>query len=74
MGRGLCRCRFRAFAGNRHRGESLRLAVTNVRLVIMAMVVGFFITLVLAWFHGEWGVQKVSGTGDRAASPCSKSS
>ncbi len=46
----------------------------TIRLVIVAMVIGFFITLVLAWFHGEWGVQKVSGTGDRAASPCSKSS
>src|SRR4029079_5590013 len=30
--------------------------------LIIACVVGFFVTLLLAWYHGERGVQKVSGT------------
>ncbi|MGH8163014.1 MAG: hypothetical protein ACREP1_01620 [Rhodanobacteraceae bacterium] len=33
-----------------------------VRLVIVAMIAGFFVVLVLAWYHGERGAQKVSGT------------
>lgn len=32
------------------------------RLLILALAVGFFIVLVLAWYHGERGVQRVSGT------------
>ena len=32
------------------------------RGITLALVVGFFITLVLAWYHGERGAQKVSGT------------
>jgi TolB-like protein/Tfp pilus assembly protein PilF len=32
------------------------------RGITMAMVVGFFVMLVLAWYHGERGAQKVSGT------------
>ena len=32
------------------------------RGITLAMVVGFFITLVLAWYHGERGAQRVSGT------------
>ena len=28
----------------------------------LALVVGFFLTLVLAWYHGERGAQRVSGT------------
>src|SRR5881397_3316386 len=32
------------------------------RGITLAMVVGFFVTLVLAWYHGERGVQRVSGT------------
>jgi len=34
----------------------------TMRLVIIALSVGFFVTLVLAWYHGERGAQKVSGT------------
>lgn len=32
------------------------------RGITIVLVVGFFITLVLAWYHGERGVQRVSGT------------
>jgi TolB-like protein/Tfp pilus assembly protein PilF len=32
------------------------------RGVTLALVVGFFVTLVLAWYHGERGAQRVSGT------------
>ncbi|HEX3121909.1 MAG TPA: hypothetical protein VHQ21_01300, partial [Rhodanobacteraceae bacterium] len=32
------------------------------RALIIAACVGFFIALLLAWYHGERGVQKVSGT------------
>ncbi len=34
----------------------------TIRLVILAMIVGFFVTLVLAWYHGERGAQRVTGT------------
>ncbi len=33
-----------------------------VRLTFIALAVGFFVTLVLAWYHGERGAQKVTGT------------
>jgi TolB-like protein/Tfp pilus assembly protein PilF len=33
-----------------------------VRFVIIALAVGFFVVLVLAWYHGERGTQRVSGT------------
>jgi TolB-like protein/predicted Zn-dependent protease len=33
-----------------------------IRLFILAMIVGFLVTLVLAWYHGERGAQRVSGT------------
>ncbi len=36
--------------------ESVRRGMT------LALVVGFFVTLVLAWYHGERGAQRVSGT------------
>jgi len=32
------------------------------RFLIIAAVTGFFVTLILAWYHGERGAQKVSGT------------
>ncbi len=32
------------------------------RFLIIASFVGFFVTLLLAWYHGERGAQKVSGT------------
>src|SRR5436305_8090937 len=32
------------------------------RGITLALVVGFFLTLVLAWYHGERGAQKVTGT------------
>ena len=31
------------------------------RLLIVAMAVAFFVTLVLAWYHGEKGAQKITG-------------
>ncbi|PYJ12210.1 MAG: hypothetical protein DMF06_00365 [Verrucomicrobia bacterium] len=34
----------------------------TMRLVIIALSIGLFITLVLAWYHGERGAQRVSGT------------
>ncbi len=35
--------------------ESLRRGIT------LALIVGFFVTLVVAWYHGERGAQRVSG-------------
>lgn len=32
------------------------------RGITLALVVGLFVTLVLAWYHGERGVQRVTGT------------
>src|SRR5262249_36253157 len=32
------------------------------RGITLALVVGFFVTLVLAWYHGERGVQRVTST------------
>ena len=32
------------------------------RGITLAMVVGFFVVLVLAWYHGERGAQRVTGT------------
>src|SRR5205809_6302163 len=34
----------------------------TMRLVIIALSVGLFVTLILAWYHGERGVQRVTGT------------
>jgi TolB-like protein len=35
---------------------------SSIRLIIVALSIGFAVTLVLAWYHGERGVQRVSGT------------
>lgn len=35
---------------------------TAERLLIIAICVGFFVTLLLAWYHGEQGRQRASGT------------
>jgi len=32
------------------------------RILIIALCVGFFVTLLLAWYHGERGAQNVSAT------------
>lgn len=32
------------------------------RGITLALVVGFFVTLVLTWYHGERGAQRVTGT------------
>ena len=32
------------------------------RAITLALVLGFFVTLLLAWYHGEQGRQRVSGT------------
>ena len=34
----------------------------SIRFVILALGLGFFVTLVLAWYHGERGSQRVGGT------------
>jgi hypothetical protein len=34
-----------------------------LRGIAVAAGVGFFVVLVLAWYHGERGAQRVSGTG-----------
>ena len=34
----------------------------TMRVVILALSVGLFVTVVLAWYHGERGAQQVSGT------------
>ena len=34
----------------------------TMRFVIVALSVGFFVTLVLAWYHGERGAQRATGT------------
>ena len=34
----------------------------SMRFVIIALSVGFFVTVVLAWYHGERGAQRVTGT------------
>ncbi|MGH9885586.1 MAG: hypothetical protein ACREBE_08665, partial [bacterium] len=32
------------------------------RILIIASCIGFFLVLVLAWYHGEHGAQRVTGT------------
>src|SRR5205809_7641223 len=32
------------------------------RGITLGLIVGFFVTLVLAWYHGECGAQRVTGT------------
>src|SRR6476619_8104301 len=32
------------------------------RGITLALIVGFFVALVLAWYHGERGAQRVTGT------------
>ena len=34
----------------------------TMRLVIIALAIGLLVTLVLAWYHGERGAQRVAGT------------
>src|SRR5438552_11256625 len=34
----------------------------TMRFVIIALSVGLFVTLVLAWYHGEHGAQRMTGT------------
>ncbi|MFL6516106.1 MAG: tetratricopeptide repeat protein [Chthoniobacterales bacterium] len=34
----------------------------TMRIVIIILIVGLFITLVVAWYHGERGAQRVTGT------------
>src|SRR6476619_5916734 len=34
----------------------------TMRFVIIALTLGLFVTLVLAWYHGERGAQRVTGT------------
>ena len=41
--------------------EPLRLTPTIQRVVLVIVGIGFFFTLVIAWYHGEKGRQRVSG-------------
>lgn len=41
--------------------EPLSLSLLVQRAILTLAVVGFFVTLVFAWYHGEKGRQKVSG-------------
>jgi serine/threonine-protein kinase len=41
--------------------EPLSLTPTIQRSVLVVVGIGFFITLILAWYHGEKGRQRVSG-------------
>jgi TolB-like protein/Tfp pilus assembly protein PilF len=34
----------------------------SVRLIIIALAIGLFVVLILAWYHGERGAQRVTGT------------
>jgi TolB-like protein/Tfp pilus assembly protein PilF len=34
----------------------------TMRFVIIALSIGFFVTLILAWYHGERGAQRMTGT------------
>ncbi len=43
-------------------GEKFGWPDSITRILIIASCVGFFITLLLAWYHGERGAQKVSAT------------
>jgi adenylate cyclase len=42
-------------------GQRFGMPDTIVRVLIVALVVGFFAALVLAWYHGERGEQRVGG-------------
>lgn len=42
--------------------ERFAWSETITRGLIIASVIGFFVALLLAWYHGERGAQKVSGT------------
>ena len=39
----------------------LGLTAAIQRAILALLIVGFFITLILAWYHGEKGRQRVSG-------------
>ena len=63
VGDRLCRRGFRSIARHRHSRAAIWLAGKGVRRgITLALASGFFVTLVLAWYHGERGAQRVSGT------------
>jgi TolB-like protein/tetratricopeptide (TPR) repeat protein len=41
-------------------GQRFGWPVEIVRVLIIAVAVGFFVTLVLAWYHGERGAQRIT--------------
>ncbi|MDB5969929.1 MAG: tetratricopeptide repeat protein [Hydrocarboniphaga sp.] len=43
-------------------GQRFGWPVEIVRVLIIAVAVGFFVTLVLAWYHGERGAQRITTT------------
>ena len=42
-------------------GDRWGISDSVARFIDLALILGFFITLVLAWYHGEQGRQRVSG-------------
>ena len=47
---------------DRHCRATIRLARYRRTRIIIACCIGFFLALILAWYHGERGVQQVTGT------------
>ena len=62
MDRRVCRRGVRLMQGVDIVAQRFGWPEQTMRFVIMALGVGFFVTLVLAWYHGERGVQRVNGT------------
>ena len=42
--------------------ETWDVPVLLVRSIHVLLAIGFFVTLILAWYHGEKGRQRVGGT------------
>jgi TolB-like protein/Tfp pilus assembly protein PilF len=42
--------------------QRFALPEATTRIVIVVLAIGFFVALVLAWYHGERGAQRVSGS------------
>ena len=43
-------------------GQRFGWPAPAIRIIIIVLTVGFFVALVLAWYHGERGAQRVNGT------------
>ena len=56
--RGLCPC---SKESTSFRSDSVG-QISIERTLIIATCIGFFVALILAWYHGERGAQRVTGT------------